>query len=260
MERHRIVKAILFAAYGLPLFASMAICEMILNEKPHIGHYEGLLTPTADSVKAANGYLLTFPVAGAAQVSFPITRRSTVGLYAGGSGYPAGLLGSVYMRIHILRPDRQRWGLATQVQSGAAFSFSSGEGNGGVVHAVTLVVSSPIKAARINFGAAVHTMPGSEFQPEWDEAKDYDFRNPQPTFFISASYAFRRVSLFNEFLWIAPGADDGWDSLLADIIGVDFMLGKTKLKVGTGLLIRRFGSTNPLTLPIPPVFVLAFQL
>jgi hypothetical protein len=45
----------------------------------------------------------------------------------------------------------------------------------------------------------------------------------------------------------------------ADIIGVDFILGKTTLKVGTGVLIRRFGSTNPLTLLIPSVFVLTVQ-
>lgn len=130
-------------------------------------YYGGLLTPTADPAPCTSlgVYLLTFPVGGVGQASFPATRWLTASLYGGVSGYPAGFIGSAYLRAHILRPDTNHWGLAAQAQSGIASVFSGGEGDGGFINAVALIISSPMKPTRVNIGAALHTMPGSEIRP-----------------------------------------------------------------------------------------------
>lgn len=224
--------------------------------------YAGILVPTADpaSQPTVSGYLLAFPVGGVGRISFPITRRVTTSVYGGLSGYPAGLLGLASLRAHLVHPDSTRWGLAGQAQYGAATVLSGGEGTGGIVSGIALVASSPMKATRVSLGAALHTMPGSEFQPGWENAKDYDFKNPQPTFFVSGGHTFRKNTVFTELVWIAPGADEGWDSVIAGILGGEFSLGRAKLKVGTGLFVQKPGTINPRALPVPPIVVLAIPL
>jgi|GEM_PF-2203549 len=221
-------------------------------------HYTELLVPTADVVlrPTSDVYFLILPAGGIGQISFPVTRWVTTSLYGGVFGYPQGFFGSAYLRVHLLRPNATRWGLALQTQSGMAVAFPGGEGNGGAVSGIAIVVSSPMRPTRVSFGTALHTMPGSEFKPGWEKAKNYDFRNPQPTFFLSGGHTLRRVSVFTEVLWIAPDADDGWDSLIAGLIGSGFSFGRTNLKVGTGLLLRKPGTMSLSTLPVPPVVAL----
>lgn len=226
------------------------------------GVYGGILVPMADPARqpVVSGYLLTLPAGGAGQVAVPISHRMTASLYGGFFGYPAGFFGSAFLRGHILRTDSTRWGLAIQAQSGAAVAFSGGEGEGGIVNGIAIVASSPMKPTRVNFGAALHTMPGSEYQTGWRNSKRYDFKNPQPTFFVSGGHTFRRSTVFTELLWIAPGADDGWDSVIAGIIGGEFSIGRARLKLGTGLLMQKPGTINPRTLPVPPIVALAVPL
>jgi len=225
-------------------------------------YYSGLLVPTADPVQSLTikGYLATFPVGAVGQVSFPITRYLTGSVYGGISGYPAGFLGSVYLKAHILQPDSRHWGLAAQAQWGVATVFSGGEGSGGMVSALELAVSSPVKPTRVHFGAVLHTMPGSEYKAGWENAKDYDFKNPQPTVFASFGHTFKNVTIFAEAFWVAMGADEGWDSVFATVLGGSFPVGRGKLKIASGVLIERFRSSNPRTLPVPPIVALAIPI
>lgn len=250
---------IIFGILASPLYSSGIAPASGEASGPYYG---GLLTPTADPAPCTSlgVSVLSFPVGGVGQISFPAARWLTASLYGGLSGYPAGFIGSAYLRAHILRPDTSHWGLAAQAQSGIASVFSGGEGDGGFVNAVALTLSSPMKPTRINIGAALHTMPGSEYQAGWENPKDYDFKNPQPTLFVSGGHTFRRSTISTEFLYIAPGADDGWDSVVAGILGGEFSISRAKLKIFTGILVQKPGTANPRFLPVPPIVALAIPL
>lgn len=236
-------------------FIHISVGQVFAEDSRSPELYSGLLVPTADPAPGVDlGIsMLSFPASAIGHLAFPLFSRATVILDGGLSGYPVGFGGSVALRLHLRKPNAEHWGFAVQAQSALGVLFSGGEGGGGFVNALELVVSSPIKATRIHFGGALHTMPGSEYEPGWEEAKEYDFKNPQTSTFISWEHKGKRAGIFTEIIWMAVGADDGWDSALVGLIGGKFTLGRTNLKLGTGILIEKFGSGRFRILPAPPV-------
>ena len=70
----------------------------------------------------------------------------------------------------------------------------------------------------------------------------------------------KKVGIFMELVWAAIGADQGWDSAFAGLIGSKFIFSKTSLKLGAGLFVWKFGSGNPSILPAPPIIALTFNI
>lgn len=224
--------------------------------------FGSIFLPSADDASGLSigAGMILFPPGVNGKIAFPFADRTTILFDAGLLMYPPGFGSSGALRFHILKPTSQEWGIALQLQSLAGFAFWSGEGNGGFINAVEFIVSSPIKCNRINSGFALHTMPGSEFEPGWEKAKKYDIKNPQSTFFISFEHTGKRFSIFSENIWAAIGADEGWDSGFASLLGCKIFLGKTKLKIGAGIAIQRLGTVNPITLPIPPIISISIPI
>ncbi len=221
-----------------------------------------ILLPSADSISDLNvgADVILFPPGVNGKIAFPFTDKSAILFDAGLLIYPPGIGGSTALRFSMLKPTSQKWGFAIQLQSLAGITFWGGEGGGGVINAGEIIISSPIKPNRVSFGFALHTMPGSEFKPGWEKAKKYDFKNPQPTVFISLEHTGRRFGIFSENIISAIGADEWWDSGFASLLGCKINLGKTKLKIGTGIAIERLGTTNPGTLPIPPIISISITI
>lgn len=221
-----------------------------------------LLSPTADAARGLEvGVLASLrPAAGGGHIAFPAGNRMTVLLTGMLAGAPTGFGGSAAVRLHLRHTDAARWGLAVQAQSMAGVLFQRGEGSGGAAHALALVISSPVRPTRVSLGAALHTMPGSEYQAGWARARDYDLDNPQVTTFVAAERTGRRLGVFAELLWIAMGADEGWDSVLAATAGCKLLLGRSTLSVGAGILVERFGSGRASTRPFPPLATLTVRL
>jgi hypothetical protein len=226
------------------------------------GSFKSLLVPTADPVYHTNMslYLTSYPIGLIGQVAVPIGSHATTILY-GGAGVVLGDfegLGGVVspsLRVHMMRPDGEQWGLAVQAQWIGGGLVSKGTESGSTVSAIQIMASSPVKHTRTNFGVALHTMPGLEFNE-----KRYDFGNPQTTPFISGEYKIKKTTLFSEVIWIAINADEGRDSQLIGIVGCNFSFGRVDFKVGSGIFIHAFGSDDPDTIPMPPVFSLSFPI
>lgn len=249
---------ILFLSIFLLPCISIAFTEYEFSKNP----FGNILLPSADDTPevGVGVSMILFPPGAGGKIAFPFTNKTTILFDAGLLIYPPGFGISGACRFHILKSSSQKWGIALQLQSLAGFAFWGGEGGGGVINAVELIASSPIKRNRINLGFALHTMPGSEFKPGWEKAKKYDFKNPQPTFFISFEHTGKRLGLFSENIITAIGADDGWDSGFASLMGCKILMGKAKFKVGTGLTIQRFGTVNPIILPIPPIILISIPI
>jgi hypothetical protein len=224
--------------------------------------YNGMFVPTADPVSnvSTGVSLLTFPPAVFGKFASPLSQNIGIILDAGFMPYPTGLGGSVSLRFCLSKPDSDRWGVATQLQSIGGVAFWGGEGGGGLVNALEFIVSSPVRPNRINFGFAMHTMPGSEYKAGWDKAKKYDFKNPKPMLLLSVEHSGKKYGVYTEAFWAGIGADDNWDSGLAWLIGSKFIFGKVTLKVGAGLFVERVATTNPLLLPVPPIIALIVKL
>jgi hypothetical protein len=173
------------------------------------------------------------------------------------AGLPPGGGASAALRLHILPSGPQSWGVAVQAQSLAGVYFSGGEDSGGMAHALGLVVSSPVRAARIHVGGALHTMPGSEFDEGQLEAREYDLANPQVAAFLAAEYGGQRFGVFTEILWAGIGADEGWDSAFAAVVGGTMRFRRSELVIGAGVLVNRFGSGQENFLPAPPMALYA---
>jgi hypothetical protein len=207
---------------------------------------------------AFTGHLLTFPVGVVGQLSVPVLNRTTVFIYGGFSAYPVGFIGSAALKLHLLIPDQNHWGLSTQLQWGIANTVWGGEGAaGGNIGTILVVISSPVKPTRFNLGAALHTMPGSEYKSGWKEAKDYGFKNPQPTIFLSVGQSIGRFTISSDLLWIAVGADEGWDSLFIGALSLEFPISRKGFKMSGGIIIERFGAQNTPVLPLPPIISLS---
>lgn len=249
---------ILFLSIFLFPCISIALTEYEFRMEP----FGIMLLPSADEAPelSVGVSMLSFPPGASGKIAFPFLSRATILIDAGLLIYPSGFGISGASRFHILKTSSRKWGVALQLQSLAGFAFWGGEGGGGVINAVELIASSPIKSNRINFGFALHTMPGSEFKPIWEKAKKYDIKNPQPTLFISFEHTGKRLGLFSENIIAAIGADDGWDSGFASLLGCKILIGKAKFKIGTGIAIQRFGTVNPITLPIPPIILIIIPI
>jgi hypothetical protein len=252
---------------GIVLFLAAAGCPETTLSQPNNNNtpppYSGLFVPTADVLPRVTGatYLLSFPPTLATQIGFSIYRIATINVVGGYLMEPwsdsHGVLGTASLKLHPLRPTPERWGLAGQVQwmGGGAVS---GQGDGVAVAsniiAFELIASSPVRSIRTHFGAAFHTMPGSEFSAGWDFARNYNFDNMQVSAFISGEARLdKRVNLFTEFIWAAIDADDGYDSAAIMPIGTQIRIGGAYLKISSGILFLKFGSSNSDVFPTPPI-------
>lgn len=223
----------------------------------------GFLVPSADAAPGVvlSGMALAYPASGGASVMLPLGTRMTAILGGLLAGYPPGAGGAAALRIHLRHTDVERWGLAVQAQTMGAVVFLFGEGAGGTSCSLALVASSPIRPARIHLGVALHTMPGSEYEPGWEQSRDYGFDNPQVAAFVAGERTGRRLGIFAEALWAGIGADDGWDSTLASLLGGRLYLGRrTALDVGVGVILTRFGSGRTDVAPLPPLARLSVRL
>lgn len=225
--------------------------------------YSGLFVPTADALPRITGstYVLLYPPTLTTQIGFSIRQLATINVVGGYLMEPwsqsHGVLSTASLKIHPLRPTSRRWGFAAQVHwmGGGAVS---GQGDGIAVAsniiAFELIASSPVRSIRTHFGAAFHTLPGSEFKPNWYDPRKYDFDNLQVSAFISAEARLdKRVNLFTEFIWGAIEADDGYDSAAIMPIGTQIRIGGTYLKISSGILFLRFGSGYADVYPVPPI-------
>lgn len=243
--------------YLLPLLVLLFPCISIAFTKYETSGdpLANILLPSAEYTSELNVGVDTilFPPGVNGKIAFSLANRVNIIFNAGLLIYPLGFGGSGALRFIILKPTYKKCGIALQLQSLAGVAFWGGEGGGGIINAIEFIVSSPIKCNQINFGFALHTMPGSEFEPEWKKAKKYDFMNPQPTLFMSFEHTGKRFGLFSENIMFAIGADNGWDSVFASLFGCKISMGKAKLKIGIGIAIEKPGTVNPKTLPIPPI-------
>jgi hypothetical protein len=246
------------------LVLASALCLPAAHAEEHVATHDGsseigmsqrLLTPTADS---APGLILgtrvwSLPLAVGTRLVAPLGDHVTVLGDVALAGLPPGGGASAAVRLHILRSGPESWGLAAQVQSMAGAYYRGGEGRGGVAHALTVVVSSPMRAVRVHLGSALHTMPGSEFDEGALQAREYDLANPQVAAFLAAEYSWQHLGVFTELLWGGIGADEGWDSAFAALVGGKMRLGRSELVIGVGVLVNRFGSGQETYLPVPPI-------
>lgn len=237
---------------------SIAFTEYKTSDDP----FGNILLPTADNVSEINfgADVILFPPGVNGKIAFPFINKATILFDAGLLIYPPGVGGSTSLKLIVLEPTSKKWGIAIQLQSLAGIAFWGGEGGGGIINAVEFIISSPIKSNRVNFGFVFHTMPGSEFKPGWEKAKKYDFKNPQSTVFASFEHTGKRFGIFSENIIAAIGADEGWDSAFASILGCKISLKKIKLKIGTGIAIKRLGTTGQLTLPLPPIISVSMPI
>jgi hypothetical protein len=222
--------------------------------------YDALLIPTADPVQntSVDIYLLMFPPTAIGEFMIPLGDPMTIIFYGGYSVFGSqghGVIASASLKANIYPPNEKRWGVAAQAQWIGGGAIMRGAGGGGSITAIELMVSSPVRASRVHFGTALHTLPGSEFP-----GGRYDFTNPQTTLFLSGEHLIRQTSLFIEILWVAVGADEGYDSRLVALMGGKFKLGPAHLKAGTGILLNQFGSKYIELLPAPPILALTLPL
>lgn len=226
------------------------------QERPRHELTSGLLVPNADLIHGVvvQGHAFSVPAGLAGGLAFSLRDRVTLFAHAGAGYYPSILYTGAQagLKLHVRRTAVDRWGVALQAQSMAGVELTS-EPRGGTAHALALIVSSPIRRARLHAGGALHTMPGSEFEQGWADARDYDLSNPQATVFLAGDVSGQRLGAFAEVVWAAVDADDGWDSVLVGTVGGKLVLGRWVMKLGAGLVEWRFLSGSSRLLPAPPV-------
>lgn len=220
--------------------------------------YRLVLTPTADPFPkrvCLSTHLMTFPTTLIPQLTIPVGSRFGLQTYIGyGILTPDKMwvLGSIAVKLSLISSDSSHWGLAFQGQWMGAGAVFGGEGVGGTVTSGQLVASSPRGPKRIHAGIALHTLPGSS------NGQHHNLQvTPSACGELSIS---RRVRILTELVWIAPGADQGWDSIFFGLIGFRFKLGKTTLDLSSGIFQERAGSNSPRTFPVPPLVALTVQL
>lgn len=252
---------------GMLLFLTAAAHPGIASSQPDDSTspppYSGLFVPTADALSRITGstYLLLYPPTLTTQIGFSIRQLATINVVAGYLMEPwsdsHGVLSTTSLKIHPLRPTAHRWGLAAQVQwmgGGAVSGSQDGFAVASNIIAFELIASSPVRSIRTHFGAALHTMPGSEFKPAWYDPRTYNFDNMQVSAFISAEARLdKRVNPFCEFIWAAIEADEGYDSAAILPIGTQIRIGGAYLKISSGILFLRFGSGYADVYPLPPI-------
>lgn len=227
--------------------------------------YAGFLTSKADPLTrpVLTGYVLSIPAAHVGQAAIPVHHGSGVVLTAGYVFWPViGFFAAPLVRLQIICPDEARPGvvlLAAWV-FGAAYT---GEGGAGAkIEAAQLVVSSPVRRLRFHVGAALHTMPGSEFSPEEQDARPrpYDWDNPQVAATLLAEIqATRRMRVFMEGFWAGIGADEGFDSIAILLAGIEWSWTRTHLKLATGIFTDQAGAKGGERLPVPPIAALGYS-
>jgi hypothetical protein len=244
-------------------FAAPTAAEMSERHSVEYPQYSGVFVATADPFSRPTGalYLLTFPPTLTGFFGFSIGGRVTLAAFVGFSTIPtaaSGALASGLVKVHVLRPDERRWGLAGQLQwvGGGAVTEGDGEAGGaaGSVTAAQLIASSPLRRFRTHLGVALHTLPGSGYSPGDYGAQLYDFENLQTTIFVSAEKRITtRGSVFAEWIWGAAGADGGYDSAAVLLLGGQLRRGHTYYKLVIGALATQFGSGFETYVPIPPL-------
>lgn len=222
------------------------------------------LVPTADPLRSTTlaAYVLTLPPSLLAHASFPVGGPFSAFVYAGYLWFPEviGAAASGALKAVIFEPRLDRWGAAVQAQWIGGAAIWRGEGSGGTVGALELVASSPVRRTRVHLGAALHTMPGNEYEAGWTEAKRYDIENPQIALSLAAEHAFGRWSVGAEAIWGGIGADEGTDSVLGALAGVRYARGRFALRAGAGIAVDDFGTSRPAAVLAPPLVSLAWAL
>jgi hypothetical protein len=216
-----------------------------------------MLMPTADAFPRRTCFglhVLPYPTTVVPQFNIPMGNRSTLLTYAGVGAevYSSSAWGlvSVALRYTFLVPDSSHWGMAVQGQLvGGVFLFGgkSGEplGGFGVLPLGQLVVSSPQHPRRVHVGIAVH--------PSLSDMPFTPFAGGE----LSIS---RRVKISSELIWVAPGADEGYDSFLLGLVGFRFKWEGTTLDLASGILIEHMGWGYPHKYPVPPIVAIVWQL
>lgn len=249
----------LLLALPLLLFASPA------SAGPAARPYAGFLLSHADPVggPVLSAHLLTFPPALIAQAAFPIAGRFAGVATAGYSWFPGeaqGALGSGLLRAEIARPTEEKWGVVLLAGWIGGATTVRGDFDAASISGLQLVASSPVRALRLHAGAALHTMPGQSYDSESGRSETYDFGNPQPSLFLSGDFSTRRVRFQVETMWFGIGADEGWDSSILALGGVEVPVGRALLRFATGVYVGSPVTSGSSGWPVPPLVSVAVPL
>ncbi len=227
--------------------------------------YTGQIIPTADPAEkfTAAAHLLTLPPTLFLQTAIPATRYMTLMGWIGSGPWPPFIYGSAAVRFHILRPSFARWGIALQPQLiGITSAVNKEWMDANLSTSLQGVVSSPLRPWRVHFGAALHTMPGTEsyYEDGIFTREDYDFSNPQVSILARAEVTLKnkKTTFFTEGLWLAAGTKDKDDMFVVGLVGVRFRFGTTWLSISTGIVysgdrIRISDVGGWQVLPMPPL-------
>jgi hypothetical protein len=219
----------------------------------------GILAPTADPLirPFVGASVLTYPPSLIAEGGLPIRGRFSATAFLGYSWIPNGLGGivSAAVRAQLAVPSERRWGIVAIAQGVAGAAIIDAEDAGvASVTAVEAVVSSPLRPWRAHAGVALHTMPGDEYP-----GGEYDWSNAQVTPFLSLERCFSWGSVQTESVWGAIGADEGYDSVLINQLGLHFHRGNLAFRVSAGVLVNGVGSNGQTIYPMPPMLAMVVK-
>jgi len=215
--------------------------------------HSGLLMPTADGPNRAqlSMHALLVPPTVVGEIASPLLGPVSGVGWGGVLIFPPGLVGSMALRGRVLQPGVSRWGVLVHAQGFQAVNTTiEGGTNTTTIGAAQLVISSPLSRHRLHAGAGLYSMTDQwrGWLPErWNPTKQIVY--------LIGERKNQRNSLYVESIYATVGEDLDRDAVVVQLVGGRFMLGRSILRVGAGIL---YVTDSRRIYPSPPIISLSF--